>query len=202
MAIEIREVGPDSIEQYGQIPMKHRVESVFRVDEINGGFGGLTLTETPADPPYVKDHYADPEVTFSSWTTRFDLSNWLFLMAFDGDKPFDQAHGKAVGGATVAFRTPKVDMLRGRDDLAVLWDIRVHPDYKRQGLGSRLIDRAIEWARKQGCKQLKIEAQNNNVPACRFYAARGCHLGAIDRYAYAHNPRLADETMLIWYLEL
>ena len=63
---------------------------------------------------------------------------------------------------------------------------------------------AIEFGkrRKQGCKQLKIEAQNNNVPACRFYAARGCHLGAIDRYAYAHNPRLADETMLIWYLEL
>ncbi len=31
MAIEIREIGPDSLEQYGQIPMRHRVESVFRV---------------------------------------------------------------------------------------------------------------------------------------------------------------------------
>ena len=41
---------------------------------------------------------------------RFDVSNWLFLMAFDGDK--------AVGGATVAFRSPNIHMLQGRDDLA------------------------------------------------------------------------------------
>lgn len=44
MAIEIREVGPEALEQYGQIPMTHRVESVFRVDEIDGGFSGLSLT--------------------------------------------------------------------------------------------------------------------------------------------------------------
>ena len=50
-------------------------------------------------------------------------------------------------------------------------------------------------------KQLKIEAQNNNVPACRIYVARGCHLGAIDRYGY-NDPRVAHETMLIWYLDL
>ncbi len=194
MAIEIREVGAEALEQYGAIPMRHRVESVLQVDEINGGLGGLTLTETPLDQPYVKDHDEfDPEGV-ASWTSRFDVSKWLFLMAFDGDV--------AIGGATLAFRSPKVDMLDGRDDLAVLWDIRVHPEYKRQGLGSRLIDRAVAWARKQGCKQIKIETQNNNVPACRFYAARGCRLGAIDRYGYANDPRVTHETMLIWYLDL
>ena len=51
MTIEIREVGSNSIGQYGQIPMRHRVDSVFRVDEIDGGLGGLTLTETPFDQP-------------------------------------------------------------------------------------------------------------------------------------------------------
>jgi len=202
MAIEIREVGPDALEQYGQIPMRHRVESVLRVDGIDGGLGGLTLTETPCEQPYVKDYDENPEENVSGWTSRFDVSNWLFLMAFDGEKPFDRARGKPVAGATVAFRTPKVHMLSGRDDLAVLWDIRVHPDYKRQGIGSGLLNRAIQWARSQGCTQFKIETQNINVPACRFYAARGCHLGAIDRYAYAGVPRVAHETMLIWYLDL
>ena len=48
MAIEIREVSPDSLEQYGQIPMRHRVESVFRVDEIDGGFGVLELDTVPS----------------------------------------------------------------------------------------------------------------------------------------------------------
>jgi len=193
MPIEIRQVGPDSLEEYGRIPMIFRVEAVLRVDEVDGGFGGLSLTEMPVDQPYVKDYDDFNPEGIAEWADRFDVSNWLFLMAFDGDK--------AVGGATVAFRSPKVNMLQGRRDLAVLWDIRVHPGHKRQGLGSRLFDWAAEWARKRDCKQLKIETQNNNVPACRFYAAKGCRLGAIDRYGY-DDPRVAHEAMLIWYLDL
>lgn len=194
MAIEIRQVGPDSLDQYGQIPMRHRVESVFCVDEIDGGLGGFKLTEESVANPYIKDYDDFNPGGVTEWTKKFDVSNWLFLMAFDGDK--------AVGGATVAIRSPKIQMLEGRDDLAVLWDIRVHPDCSRQGIGSRLLDQAADWSRKQGCKQLKIETQNINVPACRFYAARGCKLLTIDRHAYSEDPRVAHETMLIWFLDL
>ena len=123
-------------------------------------------------------------------TVRGDLVN---RMAFDAIAP--------VGGAAVAWRSPKVHMLEGRDDLAVLWDFRVHPDYRRKGIGTALFRRAAQWARSKGCKQLKIETQNVNVPACRFYAAQRCHLGRIDRYGYA-EPDIAHETMLIWYLDL
>jgi len=70
------------------------------------------------------------------------------------------------------------------------------------GLGSRLFERAAEWARGQGCRQMVIESQSNNVPGCRFYVARGCCLRSIDRYAYAHDPRRAHETQLIWCLDL
>lgn len=194
MEYEIRQVGPDSLEQYKQIPMEHRVETVFRVDEVDGGFGGLSLTETPFDKPYVKKFDENPEEGVSSWLHRFNVKHWLFLLACDAEK--------AVGGATLAFRTPEVHMLQGRNDLAVLWDIRVHPEYKGKGIGTKLLDYAATWARQQGCTQIKIETQNNNVPACRFYASRGCRLGAIDRYAYSHDPRFANETMLIWYLDL
>jgi hypothetical protein len=46
---------------------------------------------------------------------------------------------------------------------------------------------------------MRIETQNINVPACRFYARRGYLLGAVHRYAY---PQLPDETQLLWYKEL
>ena len=49
---------------------------------------------------------------------------------------------------------------------------------------------------------MKIETQNVNVPACRFYAQQGCHLGAILRYGYAGCPEVAHEAMLLWYLDL
>ena len=194
VAIEIREVGPEALEQYAEIPISFHVESVFRVDEIAGGLGGLRLAEEPADKPYVKDYDECEQESPSSWTRRFDVSNWLFLMAFDGDR--------AVGGATVAFRSPNADMLQGRDDLAVLWDIRVHPDYRGTGIGSALFKHAVGWARGQGCKRLKLDTQNINVPACKFYAAWGCRLGAIDRHGYAGDARVAHEVMLNWYLDL
>jgi streptothricin acetyltransferase len=93
-------------------------------------------------------------------------------------------------------------MLEERSDLAVLRDIRVQPQYRRQGIGALLLGRVADWARQRGCTLLKIETQNVNVPACRFYASQSFELGVIHRYAYAGQPHVADETMLIWYLRL
>jgi hypothetical protein len=46
---------------------------------------------------------------------------------------------------------------------------------------------------------LKIETQNSNVAACRFYAREGCQLRGIHPGAYADFP---DEIQLLWYIEL
>jgi GNAT superfamily N-acetyltransferase len=54
---------------------------------------------------------------------------------------------------------------------------------------------AEHWARARGCRRLKIETQNVNVAACRFYQKMGCTLGAIDRFAYPGQPA---EVRLLW----
>ena len=46
---------------------------------------------------------------------------------------------------------------------------------------------------------LKIETQDDNVPACRFYAAKGCELRGIHHGMYVEYP---DEVQLLWYLNL
>ena len=104
-----------------------------------------------------------------------------------------------VGGAAVAVDTPGLTMLEGRRDLAVLWDIRVSPDARRQGVGSTLFENVEAWALLHGCRQLKIETQNTNVPACRFYERQGCHLRAIHRAVY---PEFPEEVQLLWYKDL
>ena len=166
MTVDIKQVGPDALEQYGRVPMGYTVESIFRVDVLGGGFGGLTLTEEPLAEPYVKDYDANEEEGPTRWPKLWDVSHWAFFLAGDGDDP--------IGAAAAAMRTPGSHMLEDRDDLAVLWDIRVHPDHRRRGVGAALLDRAVEWARGAGAVQLKIETQNVNVPGCRFYASRGC----------------------------
>jgi ribosomal protein S18 acetylase RimI-like enzyme len=80
-----------------------------------------------------------------------------------------------------------------------LWDLRVRPEVRSAGIGTDLYRAVEDWARNRGCRTLKVETQNINVPACRFYARMGCTLGAVDRFAY---PDLPDEVQLIWRKEL
>ena len=194
MTIEIRQVGTEALVRYAEIPGRFRVESVLHIEQIDGGLGGLAMTERPLDKPYVKEFDDLEEVDNpTTWPRRFDLTNCGLFLALDSDKP--------VGGAAVAFRSPQVQMLEGRDDLAVLWDIRVHPDRRCEGIGTKLFQHAVEWTREQNCSPLKIETQDTNVPACKFYAALGCYLGSVVRDAY-YGSCCAHETMLLWYLDL
>ena len=129
------------------------------------------------------------------WLKDYDVSKWGFFLAFDRARP--------IGGATVAIDTPAgMTTPFEAEDIAALWDIRVHSDERRRGIGSKLFKHVAEWAMQQGCQQLKIETQNVNVPACRFYAKQGCELGAIHRYGYAGCPDVAHEAILLWYLKL
>ena len=93
-------------------------------------------------------------------------------------------------------------MLEGRADLSVLWDLRVAEEYQHQGLGSALFEKAAKWSRAQGMKEMKIECQNNNVRAARFYAGKGAVLGAINARAYQGRPELEEEVQLLWYYSL
>ena len=171
--------------------LKFRVVSRLRVEWVQCGLGGIRLTEEPVNPPYEKDYDSFEGERPLRWGKRWDISNWGVLLAYDGQE--------LVGGGVVAWKTPGSHMLEGRDDLAVLWDIRVRPERRGQGIGRRLMDRAASWARDRQCRWMKIETQNTNVPACRFYAACGCRLGGVRAGAYAELP---DEVMLVWYLDL
>ncbi len=194
-SIEIQEGGPDLLARYAQIPIQFTVASVLRVETVDQGLGGLTMVEEKIASSYVKDYDSQgPDAGPLRWSRYFDVSRWRFFLAMAGERP--------LGGATLAMDTPGVNMLEGRRDLVVLWDIRVHPDARGRGIGSRLFRHAVDRARQLGYKQFKVETQNVNVAACRFYASQGCTLGAIHRYAYAAFPNVAHEAMLLWYLEL
>lgn len=188
----IKQVDTTYFPQYDTIPMQVHVGHEYRLVKQNNGLGGITFEETPVEP-YIKNFCVGKDESVTRWS-RWDLSNWGFFMAFDGDKP--------VGAAAIATRTKDINMLCERDDLAVLWDIRVADGYKHQGLGHALFQKAVEWSRAQGMTQLKIECQNNNVPAVKFYHKQGAVLGGVDEYAYYNDPYAKGEIQFIWYLDL
>lgn len=191
MNVEIREGLLTDLGEYARVPISFQVRSVLDVSTRNGGLGGLDLVERPQSPAFEKDYDSVSGNHPTEWSKRFDLCNWGLLSAW--------SHGERVGGAAIAFRTPGLAMLEDRHDLAVLWDLRVAPRVRQCGVGRSLFAEASGWAIARGCRWLKVETQNVNVPACRFYASQGCVLGAIHRFAY---PEFPDEIQLLWYKEL
>ena len=193
MEIEELPVNEESLAVYSTIPSRFEVRSRLVPQVVDRGLGGMVLREEMVDPPYVKDYDALDEEGLTRWLRNFDTANWRLFLAREGATP--------VGGATVAFRTAGLHILGGREDIAVLWDIRVCPEHWRRGVGTALLAGTARWAGERDCTHLKIETQNTNVAACHFYAARGCRLGEVNRFAYS-DPRVSHETMLVWYLEL
>ncbi len=190
MIIQIEKISADHLDDYAKIPSAFEVRSILEVELVEDGLGGMRLHEVPIKP-YVKD-YDTPGEYPTDWPARFDVSKWGFFLAKMGDN--------LVGAAAVAVDTTGVFMLETRNDLSVLWDIRV--GRVGRGAGIPLFQHAANWSREHGCSQMKIETQNVNVPACRFYQRMGAHLGEIHIHGYAAVPIVAHEVMLNWYMDL
>jgi streptothricin acetyltransferase len=193
MHIDVLPVTLESLNEYSTVPITFQVESKFTVEQLKDGLG-FRLQEEKVKPSYMMDYDVIDGEGPTRWVKRFDTTAWRMFMA--------KQSGDLVGGAVVAISTPHLFMLDDREDLAVLWDVRVRPDFRHSGIGTKLFNEAVLWSKSKGCHQLKVETQNVNAPACRFYTKQGCHLGGINLYHYTQNPLTIDHIMLLWYLDL
>ncbi len=191
MTIELVEEPMTALLEYARIPIIFTVDRVLDVMARVDGPDGFVFSQRRLEVPYRKDYDAIDGEGPLHWARRFDLSHWALFTA--------RVATRRVGGATVAFDAPELTMLEGRGDLAVLWDIRVCPEARGQGIGSALFKRVEAWAQVHGCRQLKAETQNTNAQACRSYARQGCELREIHRAAY---PEFPEEVQLLWYKDL
>lgn len=189
MNILIEEMPITGLAEYGKIPIRFEVKSEYEV--CGNDPATAELIEKPVLRPWIKDYDAIKGEEPVRWAARWDISSWGMLVA-QKDKHW-------IGGCVLAYNTDGVYKLKGRDDVTVLWDLRVHPDFRRKGIGTKLFESAIQWAKSRKCIELKIETQNINADACKFYQKQGCHLKKINRSAYKEFP---NEIELIWSIRL
>lgn len=190
MQIEIAEEPASFLTEYARIPISFEVDRFFEV-ATGENRGEFILTERAVRAPSVKDYDAVQENGPILLQGRFDLSKWGVFSA--------RVAGRIVAGAIVAFPSPDIGMLEERDDLALLWDIRVAHDARGKGIGSALLEAVKKWALGRGAARLEVETQNINVPACRFYERHGFVLRTVNEGAYRDFP---DEIQLFWYKDL
>jgi ribosomal-protein-alanine N-acetyltransferase len=137
--------------------------------------GAMTVTvrlAVPADLPTISAIEAlsfsnpwQPE-TFRSLLTR----DRVRVLAAEND-------GDVVGYAVVWWVM----------DQGELANLAVHPEFRGQGLGSRLLDRVLADARDLGIESLFLEVRESNEKAQRLYARRGFVQISV-REGYYRNP--------------
>ena len=145
----------------------------------------------PVDPPWVKDCDRIPGNHPIGWPSRFDVTKWCFAAAFD--------NGRRVGGAALVVDPRDVDGNSAQAGVALLWDLRVDCAHRRRGVGRALLAFVEDHARSRGCRAIRAETQDINVPACRIYASAGYSIAEVNRHAY---PELPDEVQLIWHRDV
>jgi ribosomal protein S18 acetylase RimI-like enzyme len=79
-------------------------------------------------------------------------------------------------------------------------DLVVNPEYRGEGIGRKLLEHGIQWARENNFPGVMLETQDDNVPACTLYQSCGFVLSGFDHNVYkAINPT-TKEIALYWYL--
>ncbi|MDA3838145.1 MAG: GNAT family N-acetyltransferase [Candidatus Delongbacteria bacterium] len=188
MNFTIKRVPLSFLKEYHKVPIQFSSDIIYSEELFVGKSENINLIESHV-PPFTKD-YDEYESPFK-WVEKWDISNWCIFKA--------EINNQYVAGAVIAFNTNGVNMLEGRDDIAVLWDIRVSPDHRGQGIGEELFKEAVKFAKEKKCEFLKIETQNINVNACKFYKKIGCYLG---KYSIHEYKDLSDEIMMMWYYKI
>jgi GNAT superfamily N-acetyltransferase len=189
LAIEITAETHTTLPTYGSVSIAFEVDRIYEVSTNDAG--QLELTERKLEKPYRKDYDEIPGNKPINWSQCFDLTNWGFIVARENDR--------RVGGAAIAHNSADIHLLEGNEKLALLWDLRVSPDYRGRGLGLEIFQKLEEWCLSRGCTELKVETQSTNVSACNFYKRQGCELRAVNRFAYSDYP---DEIQMLWYKSL
>jgi GNAT superfamily N-acetyltransferase len=174
-----------ALHEYACVPITFEVREIVEPTRTSGT-GPFSLRRRVVEAPWTKDYDVDGGPL--AWPSRFDLSRWGFFAA--------RVEGTRVGAAAVAFGAVDLEMLKEQSDVALLWDIRVHPNARGRGVGAALLAAAERWSVAQGARRLEVETQNINAAACRFYQRQGFELRRVNPGAY---PMLPDEVQLLWY---
>jgi len=77
---------------------------------------------------------------------------------------------EVVGHLLGAFAGPSAMWVAPRADLVSMY---VMPAWRGEGIGSRLVEGFVSWARGRGASQLRVTAYVANVGAVRFYQRHG-----------------------------
>lgn len=71
--------------------------------------------------------------------------------------------------------------------VAILEDMIIAPAYRGLGMGSILLEQAIDFAKNKGCKRITLLTDSDNERAQQFYQKHGFELSSMNAYRLVFN---------------
>ena len=79
-----------------------------------------------------------------------------------------------------------------------LYDLKVNKEYRKQHIGTMLIQKAKQTAVQNGYCGLYTQGQDNNPGACLFYLNSGFYIGGLDTNVYQHTKQEGKADILFY----
>ncbi|MEJ2858452.1 MULTISPECIES: GNAT family N-acetyltransferase [unclassified Saccharothrix] len=130
---------------------------------------GFALREVPVDPPLRKVFPPDDD----------DLPEEGFV---------------AEDGTIRAFLTLALESWNHR---LVIRRVAVAPTHRGQGIGTRLMDLALDHGRRRDARTAWLETSSVNVPAVRAYRKMGFRLCGLDTTLYTGTPAEGETALFL-----
>ena len=106
-----------------------------------------------------------------------------------------EAEGRIVGRLSLARdRHPASSHVA---DLGLM----VAASYRRRGIGSALLEAAVEWAREIGVRKLELHVFPHNEPAIRLYEGFGFEREGYRRAHYRRGGEYVDAILMAYEVE-
>ncbi|WP_050995814.1 GNAT family N-acetyltransferase [Paenisporosarcina sp. TG20] len=91
----------------------------------------------------------------------------------------------------------QIRLVKDWNKYAYIENIAVRKEFRKSGIGRMLLIVGEEWAKENSLIGMSLEAQNDNLIACRFYIKEEFVLGGVDTLKQFYNPNI--DITLYWY---
>ncbi len=175
MNIQIREINEESLQGAKKCDATIMVDSKLVLRAEDGVISYSVLNIEPYQKPYIFEEKEYPTCISNPDKTVY----------------FAYVDGHLAG---------EIDISKHWNAYAWINDFAVDIEFRKHGVGHALMQKAVEWTKSKGLPGIMLEAQNNNVTACRFYEKFGFKLRGFDTHLYKGLHPATDEIALYWYL--
>ncbi|WP_336771940.1 GNAT family N-acetyltransferase [Paenibacillus sp. MMO-58] len=143
-----------------------------------------------------------PKFEMDCWTYTEESFSEPYLKQYENDE-IDDSYMKDPDKAVFFYYADhqcigRIKLRSNWNGFALVEDIGVSASKRTQGIGTRLLEKAVEWAKQRNQIGLMLETQDVNLSACRFYARNNFTIGGVDTMLYSKFSA-AHEKAVFWY---